>query len=59
MDFERIALLLNVIHSTIDVPHTANIRRLAQDEIAAWNAGAIKADPDQPELPYEKLERKL
>ncbi len=56
MDFERIFLLLNVVHSTIDVPHTNNIRQAALQELADWNSWNAE-NSDQPELPI--LERKL
>ena len=38
MDFERIALLLGVFHSSLDVPKTDNIRNEIMKELHKHNA---------------------
>lgn len=52
MDFERINLLLSVVHKSMNVPGTNNIRNAALDELEDWNTGVLTAK-DEPELDFE------
>jgi hypothetical protein len=52
MNFERIALLLCVVHKSMNVPGTDNIRAAALAELKTHNE-PFRVDPkvlDQPEL---------
>lgn len=56
MDMERIKLILDVFHATIDVPHTDKIRAEIIEELKEWNNPSVAPEVDEPEL---ALERKL
>ena len=51
MDFQKIWLLLDVVHKSMNVPGTENIRKMALDEIASFNenAGAKEEPIEEPE----------
>lgn len=46
MDMERIKLLLDVFHASINVPHTDKIRAEIMEELQHWNS----FETDEPEL---------
>lgn len=57
MDMERIKLILDVFHASLDVPHTDKIRAEIVEELKDWNnPPAPEPEVDEPEL---ALERKL
>lgn len=57
MDLERIKLLLDVFHSSLDVPHTNNIRDEIMKELRDHNAGEVPVvfvpEEAEPELKIE------
>ncbi len=59
MDWDRIALLLEIYHKTLNVVGTENIRKAVIAELSVHNNPAPKAAPVQPELPLETKERRL
>lgn len=61
MDFDRIHLLLEVFHKSLDVPGLENIRRSITEELRSHNNPAaeatavgeiLSAEPEQGELTY-------
>ncbi len=54
MDWDKVNLLLNVVHMTLGVPQTEHIRSFAEKQLAEINAGlipqAIPSEPPDPEL---------
>jgi ABC-type uncharacterized transport system YnjBCD ATPase subunit len=53
MDFAHIKLLLDVFHSSIDVPHTDKIRAEIMEELKAIDSPTVEVLPDpEPELSF-------
>lgn len=50
MDFERINLLLDVFHKSLNVPNTEKIRDEIREELTQWNSPAPVVEDPQPEL---------
>lgn len=59
MDWDRIALLLEIYHKTLNVVGTENIRKAVIAELSVHNNPVPKVAPAQPELPLETKERRL
>jgi hypothetical protein len=55
MDFERINLLLDIIHKSLNVVGMGPIRDAAQTELTKM----LTAPDSQPELPLAKPERRV
>lgn len=49
MDFDRIKLLLDVLHSSLTVPNTDRIRAAIMSELAEHNTDADLITPTDPE----------
>jgi len=49
MDFERIALLLAIVHDSMNVPGTDQIRAKALEELALRNVAALIPSPSPTE----------
>ncbi len=57
MDWDRIALLLEIYHKTLNVVGTENIRKAVIAELSTHNSPVPRTV--QPELPLETKERRL
>ncbi len=57
MDWDRIALLLEIYHKTLNVVGTENIRKAVIAELSVHNNPVPRVV--QPELPLETKERRL
>lgn len=54
MDMERIKLLLEVFHDSLNVPHTDKIRAEIVEELKEWNNPPVpEEEPEEPELELE------
>lgn len=42
MDFDRISLLLGIIHNSINVPNTERLREAAMEELRRMNGPALQ-----------------
>jgi len=54
MDWQKIWTLLDVVHKTVNVPHTENIRNKALEELKVWNEDKVmKSTAAHPGFPAE------
>ena len=60
MDWQRIWMLLEVVHKSLNVPGTEFLRNAALAELAKYSAPkAVPATVVEPQLPLESQERRL